>query len=79
MTTFGTVPAVMALAALATCGILAARHFWPAGDPVELDHTHDHLPPDHPHLRERKAGRHRHPVVIDDLHPHWPDGHGVVR
>ena len=79
MTTFGTVTAVMALAALATCGILAARHFWPAGDPVELDHTHDHLPPDHPHLRERKAGRHRHPVVIDDLHPHWPDGHGVVR
>ena len=78
MTAFGTVPALMVLATLATTGIIAALRLCPTGDPVELAHSHDKLPADHTHLRGQKAGRHRHPVVINDLHPHWPTGHGVI-
>ncbi|MBB96671.1 MAG: MFS transporter [Rhodobacteraceae bacterium] len=78
MTVFALVPALSVLAALATGGIIAALRLWPSGDPVALDHHHDDLPPDHPHLRAHTV-THRHPIVIDDLHPHWPTGHGVIR
>jgi H+ antiporter protein len=69
-TSFGTVPALLVLALLAVAGIVAALRMWPAGDPVEVAHSHDHLPADHPHL----AGghRHSHAFVIDDLHRVWP-------
>ncbi|MBR9838897.1 MAG: MFS transporter [Rhodobacteraceae bacterium] len=69
-TSFGTVPALLVLALLAVAGIVAALRMWPAGDPVEVAHSHDHLPADHPHL----AGghRHSHAFVIDDLHRIWP-------
>ncbi|MBN8188392.1 MFS transporter [Salipiger thiooxidans] len=69
-TSFGTVPALLVLALLAVAGIVAALRMWPAGDPVEVAHSHDHLPADHPHL----AGghRHSHALVIDDLHRVWP-------
>ena len=71
MTRFGPVPAFIVLAALATAGIVAALRFWPAGDPQIVEHTHDDLPPDHPHLRNQGPA-HRHALVIDDLHRHWP-------
>lgn len=69
-TAFGTVPALLVLALLAVAGIVAALRMWPADDPVEVAHSHDHLPVDHPHL----AGghRHSHAFVIDDLHRVWP-------
>ena len=69
-TGFGTVPALLVLALLAVAGIVAALRMWPADDPVEVAHSHDHLPVDHPHL----AGghRHSHAFVIDDLHRVWP-------
>ncbi|MAU43943.1 MAG: MFS transporter [Yangia sp.] len=69
-TGFGTVPALLVLALLAVAGIVAALRMWPADDPVEGAHSHDHLPVDHPHL----AGghRHSHAFVIDDLHRVWP-------
>ncbi len=69
MTTFGTVPALLVLAALATLGILAALRLWPAGDPEVIEHTHYNLPSDHPHLQGRR--RHAHPLIIDDEHPRW--------
>ncbi|WP_108257679.1 hypothetical protein [Mangrovicoccus ximenensis] len=69
MTAFGTAPALAALAALAGMGILLARALWPRKDAETLEHTHDDLPLDHPHVAGRRT--HSHPFVIDDLHRHW--------
>ncbi|MDF0599410.1 MFS transporter [Psychromarinibacter sp. C21-152] len=69
MTQFGTVPVLLGLAALAAAGLILALRLWPAGDPAEVAHTHDNLPPDHPHLQGHR--RHSHALVIDDRHPHW--------
>lgn len=52
-------------------GVLLALRLWPAGDPSDIAHTHPDLPADHPHLREHGVGHH-HPLIIDDLHRHWP-------
>lgn len=71
MIRFGTVPTLLVLAALAAVGIVAALRLWPADDPQVVEHTHDNLPPDHPHLRKH-GPEHRHVLVIDDLHRHWP-------
>ena len=72
LTVFGTVPTLLVLAGLATLGIIAALRFWPADDPVEVAHTHDNLPLNHPHLKGHR--RHTHALVIDDAHPQW-DSH----
>ena len=69
MTVFGTVPALVGLAILALVGIGAALKFWPAGDPEVVEHTHENLPLDHPHLNGQR--QHSHPMVIDDAHPKW--------
>lgn len=59
------------LAILAGLAMLIALSVWPAADPEEIEHRHDDLPADHPHLAQ--AGqRHAHSFVIDDLHPAWP-------
>lgn len=60
------------MAALAACGVFAARHLWPADLPDDIAHAHPDLPPDHPHLREHGREDHHHPLVIDDLHHTWP-------
>jgi len=53
-----------------------ATAVWPKNDPDEVDHLHDNLPPDHPHLKgaTHKDGvwRHRHLFIIDDNHQAWP-------
>lgn len=69
MTRFGTVPALMVLAAVATTGIVVAFRFWPKGDPEIVAHTHENLPLDHPHLKGHR--HHSHALVIDDEHPRW--------
>ena len=69
MTRFGAVPALVVLAGVAGAGIISALHLWPAGDTPEVEHTHDNLPPDHPHLQGHH--RHSHALVIDDRHPRW--------
>jgi len=69
MTRFGTMPTLLVLAALAALGIVAALCLWPGQEASEVEHTHDNLPPDHPHLQGHK--RHSHPLVIDDRHPRW--------
>lgn len=69
MTEFGAIPALIGLAGLAMLGLIVALRVWPSGDPLTLEHSHDNLPVDHPHLRGHRT--HSHPLVIDDLHPHW--------
>jgi len=69
MTRYGAVPALLMLAVVAAVGIVAALRLWPGHEASEVEHTHDNLPPDHPHLQGHK--RHSHPLVIDDRHPRW--------
>lgn len=71
MTAYGTVPALFVLAGVATLGIGLALRFWPADALDDLSHGHPDLPPDHPHLQEHSQN-HRHEIIIDDLHRHWP-------
>ncbi|MBT6830968.1 MAG: MFS transporter [Rhodospirillaceae bacterium] len=73
----GLTVAFLALGALAALGAGAAFMLWPRRDPQSIEHAHDDLPPDHPHLRATASGengsRHSHPFVIDDYHRHWPE------
>lgn len=69
MTQFGAVPALGALAAFAGAGMLTALRLWPNEDSEILEHTHNNLPPGHPHLRQGR--RHAHAFVIDENHPRW--------
>lgn len=69
MTRFGQVVALGALAALAAAGVVTALRLWPSGDSAVVEHTHDNLPLDHPHLKG--ARRHTHAFVVDDAHPRW--------
>ncbi|MBS4009337.1 MAG: MFS transporter [Roseovarius sp.] len=69
MTQFGPVAALWLLAALAGAGTLTALRLWPKEDPEILEHTHENLPLDHPHLKGER--RHSHTFVVDDQHPRW--------
>jgi hypothetical protein len=69
MTQFGLIVALAVLAVLAGAGILAALRFWPVEDLGTLEHTHDNLPPDHPHLHGTRT--HTHTFVVDENHPRW--------
>ena len=69
MTAFGTVPALLVLAGVALAGIVTAMRFWPTGAPEVVEHSHDNLPLDHPHLQGHR--HHTHALVIDDAHPRW--------
>lgn len=66
--------AVSALVVLALAGACFAWRAWPSDDPDELAHSHDDLPPGHPHLAEHpvESGSHRHRYVIDQFHERWP-------
>ncbi len=72
MTQLGAIPALVTLAALAGIGIMVCLLQWPSGTAGEIEHTHDDLPPDHPHLRDHGVTGHKHEVIIDDLHRSWP-------
>ena len=69
MTQFGPVTVLGLLASIAGAGMLFALRLWPKTDPEILDHTHDNLPLDHPHIKG--ARRHAHHFVVDDQHPRW--------
>jgi len=73
----GMTTALLVLGGLAALGIAAAFLLWPANDPDTIEHVHDDLPLDHPHVRgAAKVGRgvrHVHAFVIDDYHRHWPE------
>ncbi len=67
------------LSAIAIIAAVAAALLWPRTDVADIEHHHDDLPPDHPHLQEghdRHGKAHVHEIVIDDLHSHWPGHQG---
>lgn len=75
--TLGLGTAFAVLAGIAAAAVGLAAWLWPADDPAELPHTHDNLPPGHPHLAgAAPAGagfRHSHALVVDREHPVWPE------
>jgi|TARA_R110000868_G_scaffold141256_3_gene357585 H+ antiporter protein len=63
----------LVMAAVAALGLVAALRLWPVDDPVIIEHTHDDLPADHPHLNGSPDKRaHAHGFVIDAEHTVWP-------
>lgn len=70
LTRHGPTTALLTLAALTGLATILALRLWPSGDPVDVEHTHENLPLDHPHLKGRR--RHIHALVVDDYHPRWP-------
>lgn len=64
------------LAIIAAIALVAATRLWPASDPDEIEHIHDALDPDHPHVAGAEAvtggHRHAHAFVIDSHHVEWP-------
>lgn len=74
--TVGMTTAFVALGATAAVAIVLAIRLWPTADDNEIEHVHDALADDHPHLTgaERTGGghRHTHAYVIDSHHPEWP-------
>lgn len=61
------------LAALAAIAIGIGFAVWPSDDPEVVEHSHDEIPTDHPHLAGAGRGhRHAHAYVIDDMHLAWP-------
>ena len=71
MTAWGMGPTLGILGLVGVTGLALALRLWPEGDPVVIPHTHDDLPPDHPHLKEH-GRKHAHAFVIDDEHHAWP-------
>jgi H+ antiporter protein len=67
----GMTASFLTLAAVALAAIVIAWRVWPAHDQPELAHSHDDLPPGHPHL-QGKTGAHTHTFVVDDEHRRWP-------
>lgn len=66
------------LAIIAGLGLLCAVWLWRASDEVEVEHSHDDLAENDPHLMEghhRHGHRHSHAFMIDRLHPEWPREH----
>ena len=72
----GMTAAFLVLGGLATFGTALAPALWLAQDPDLLEHLHDDLPTDHPHVQGAApaAGglRHAHSFVIDEYHHRWP-------
>lgn len=70
ITDFGAATALVNLALLAAAGMAGGIILWPHTDTDAVQHTHDDLPANHPHLQDGRS--HSHPIIIDDYHPHWP-------
>ncbi|ASJ73380.1 hypothetical protein IMCC3135_16490 [Granulosicoccus antarcticus IMCC3135] len=69
MTQAGLVPALLVLGGLSVVGIVVALFIWPKSDSDIVEHRHDSLPEDHPHVKDGRT--HAHPFVIDDEHIRW--------
>lgn len=67
----GAAAAFWSLAALCGVGAMVTVAIWPARETASVEHRHDDLPADHPHLAAT-TGAHTHEYVIDDLHRRWP-------
>jgi len=75
-TNFGMPTAMGVLSLLCLVGGVIAMFCWPKRDPEIVEHVHNDLPPDHPHLKNavktKQGYRHAHVYVIDEIHPKWP-------
>jgi len=67
----GVAVAFWSLAVLAGAGGAATAMIWPAREDVSVEHSHDDLPADHPHVAPTTS-THSHEYIIDDLHRGWP-------
>jgi hypothetical protein len=67
---------MLVLSAITIGGLIQARRTWPAYDVETIEHIHDDLDPDDPHLHDaiphQHGWRHEHTYVIDHIHPRWP-------
>jgi len=73
--TIGLGETALILSFIAITGLVAALYLWPMSADLEIEHSHENLPDQDPHLQEgtpRGRRRHSHAVVIDRLHPEWP-------
>ncbi|SLN72942.1 enterobactin exporter EntS [Roseovarius gaetbuli] len=70
ITVSGPTVAFAVLALLAGIGMVSGIAFWPRESSQSVQHSHDDLPTDHPHVSEGRIHSHR--IVIDDYHRHWP-------
>lgn len=69
----GMQPTFIIMSLIALAGVLVALRVWPANDPSIVEHEHRELPPGHTHLvAHANEGRHRHALIVDDLHRRWP-------
>ncbi|HQT15667.1 MAG: MFS transporter [Rhizobiales bacterium 17-65-6] len=72
----GLAPTFAVLGAIAAIAAFAATRLWLSADPDEIEHVHDGLPVEHPHLAGAEptetGRRHVHAFVIDSHHPEWP-------
>ena len=76
----GVVISFTVMALLAAIGTASAAWLWPHHDPAEVEHEHEAVGQDDPHLRDARnvvvlangRYRHRHTLVVDDRHPTWP-------
>jgi len=64
------------LGIIAVAATLLAARLWPNRDPDTIEHVHDDLASDDPHLEDAVpvsgGHRHEHAFVIDRRHPEWP-------
>lgn len=73
--TIGLGPTAIVLSVIAVTGLAAALYLWPTSSDLEIEHSHEDLPDQDPHLQEgtpRGRHRHSHAIVIDRLHHEWP-------
>jgi len=73
--TIGLSSTAIILAFTAGLGLVAALVLWRGSDEVEVEHSHNDLADDDPHLNEghhRQGRRHSHALMADALHPDWP-------
>lgn len=76
--TIGLSSTAMVLGIVAGLGFIAAVRIWQPSDEAEIEHSHDDLADNDPHLMEghqRHGHRHSHAFMIDRLHPDWPREH----
>lgn len=71
----GMAVAFLVLGGMTTLGAILATMLWPSQDPEIVEHLHEDLPSDHPHVRDairtRSGLKHAHAFVIDDVHREW--------
>lgn len=68
------------LAVFAGIATILATRLWPAIDPTLIEHSHEELTAEHPHLKgSTQSKTHTHTYVIDSNHPDWPKPERISR